>query len=288
MTALLQPGFDRVQRHALLGVQFRDAATGRIVDEGLQLTLQDLWRPHRVQALQANRSGTFVLHAAAGMPGIAAAPPPTLGSPAEPARYQLQVLDTHRRYLPTCLQPELPTSGLWAPAVRSPATATSAPGSDLPPHVPLFSAATRQLPPALGSLRAELRRASQPAQPVPWARLELWMGSTLLAQGQADEGGRALLLFALPRPREAALGASPAGQPPAFEWTVNLRAFWNPAFRPSSVPTFDDVFSQPAAVLLRAPASAPAQHQPLPLLLLVAGATLMAQQSPESYVYVAE
>ena len=42
--------------------------------------------------------------------------------------------------------------------------------------------------------------------------------------------GRALLVFPLPRPREATLGTSPAGPPVGLDWTVNLRAFWNPAF----------------------------------------------------------
>lgn len=278
MLALLQPGHDRVQRHALLSLQFRDAATGQVVDAGLELTLQDLWRPQRVQKLTANRSGTFALHAWPGLNGFAAAAPAALLSPAEPERFELRVHDTRRRFLPACLSPEVPSTGLWAPA----GIWASPPGGA--PWVPLFSAATRAVPPAMASLRVELRRASQPGRPAAWARLELWLGSLRVAEGQADEAGRALLVFPLPRPREAALGSSPAGQPPAFEWTVTLRAFWNSSFEGPPVPAFDEIFSQPEVGLLQRALPA----VPLPPLLLRAGETLMAHQAPESFVYVAE
>lgn len=280
MQVLLKPGHDRVQRHPLLGLQFRDAVSGEVVDEGLKVELHDLLRPHRVQPLLANRIGIFALHAAAGLHGFVVPPPPAVLSPSEPGRYQLQVRDGRRRYLPLCLVPELPGAGLWGPALTSPAGVAPF----LEPFVPLFSAPTRVLPPALASLRVQLRRARQPGLPAPWARLELWLGSTRLAEGQADEGGRALLIFPLPRPRETTLGTSPAGRPPAFEWTVTLRAFWNPAFKTTVVPTLDEVFSQGALGLLQSLAPV----LPLPPLLLQAGETLMAHRPPESYVYVAD
>ena len=289
MLALLQPGHDRVQRHALLGLQFRDAVTGQVVDGGLQVTLQDRWRPQRVQPLAANRSGIFALHAGPGLHGFAAPAPAAPLSPAEPARFQLQVRDSRGRYLPACLLPDLPSAGLWAPAgAWTSPSGTSPPGfSPGTPWVPLYSATTRPVPPAMASLRVELHRAGQPARPAPWARLELWLGPARIAEGLADEAGRALLVFPLPRPREAALDASPAGRPPAFEWTVTLRGFWNPAFAAidaAAVPDFDAVFSQPEAGLL----SSVMPAVPLPPLWLRAGETLMAHQPPESCVYVAE
>ena len=91
-------------------------------------------------------------------------------------------------------------------------------------------------------------------------------------------------MFPLPRPRETTLGTSPAGRPPAFEWTVSLRAFWNSGFKPGQVPAFDEVFSQPAVVLLQSVSPA----LPLPPLLLRAAETLMAHRPPESFVYVAD
>jgi hypothetical protein len=278
MLATLQPGHDRIVRSALLGVQFRDAVTGRVVGEGLQVEIQDLWQAQRRQPLTSNRSGIFALHGFAGLRGYGDDPPPPVNSPADPGRFSLTARDTLGRYLPVRLRPELPSPGLWSPH----GAWTSPP--ELAPHVPLFSATTRTLPGAMGSLRAELRRASQPSQPVPWARLELWLGAQRIAEGQADEAGRALLLFPLPRPREATLGTSPAGQPAAFEWTVTLRAFWNAANRADTVPDFGDLMTQPAAALLQT-ALPPV---PLPALLLRAGETLQAAQPPSSFVYVAD
>lgn len=293
MLARLQPGFDGVQRHALLGLQFRDAVSGQVVDEGLELRLQDRRRPQRVQALAHNRSGIFVLHAWPGLHGFETPAAPTVVSPDEPAGFELQVRDARGRYLPLCLSPRVPGTGLWAPAAAwvSPAgvwPTTSPPGAT--PSVPLFSASTRPVPPAMASLGVELRRASRPAQAAPWARLELWLGGTRIAEGQADEAGRALLIFPLPRPREATLGTSPAGLPGGFEWTVSLRGYWSPALAvpdptaPATVPNFDDIFSQPEAALLQRASPA----TPLPPLLLRAGETLVAHQPPEPFVYVAE
>ncbi len=281
MLAALQPGFERIVRSALLGVQFRDALDGRVVAEGLQVQIQDLWQPSRRLVLTANRSGIFALHAFAGMRGFGDDALDSPPSPPETGRFKLTARDTLGRYLPVSLLPELPDlrgAGLW-----SPVAAWTSPLNPVP-HVPLFSATTRPLPVAMASLRAELRRASQPGQPAPWARLELWLGSTRLAEGQADDGGRALLLFPVPRPREAMLGTSPAGAPPPFEWTVSLRAFWDAANRAGTVPDFDGWMTQPAAALLQSATPA----LPLPPLLLRAGQTLQAARPPSSYVYVAE
>jgi hypothetical protein len=278
MLATLQPGFDRSVRSALLGVQFRDAVSGRVVGDGLQVEIQDLWQPQRRQQLASNRSGIFALHAFAGLRGFGDDALEPASSPADPGRFRLTVRDTLGRYLPVSLRPDLPSTGLWSPL----GAWTSPP--ELAPHVPLFSAATRTLPGAMGSLRAELRHASQPSQAAPWVRLELWLGTQRIAEGQADEAGRALLLFPLPRPREATLGTSPAGQPAAFEWTVTLRAFWSASNRADTVPDFSAVMTQPEAALLQT-AMPPVA---LPALLLRAGETLQAARPPSSFVYVAE
>ena len=286
MLATLQPGCDRIARSALLGVQFRDAVDGRRVDEGLQVEIQDLWQPQRRLALTASRSGIFALHAFAGLRGLdsdaAVATTSPFTSPSVPGRFRLTASDALGRYLPVSLRPELPSAGLW-----SPASAWTSPSAMPPPaaaFVPLFSAATRMLPGAMAGLRAELRLASQPAQAVPWARLELWLDAKRIAEGQADAAGRALLLLPLPRPREATLGTSPAGQPAAFEWTVTLRAFWDPANRADTVPDFDAVRAQPEVALLQS-ALPPLG---LPALLLRASEPLQAAQPPSSFVYVAD
>ena len=274
MSTELSPGFDRVVRQALLGIQFRDAVDGRVVADGLQVELADLWQPQRRQLLVANRSGVFALHRFAGLRGFGDDLP---DSPPSPGRFRVTARDPLGRYVATAVSPTLPAAGLFAPAASG---SPSVP----PPHVPLYSAATRPLPVAMASLRAELRAAGNDAAPVPWARLELWLGSQRLAEGLADAAGRVLLVFALPRPPEAALHASPAATATRFEWSVTLRAFWHPDRRADEIPDLDAVHAQPEVGLL-AGASPP---RALPALTLRGGETLVAASAPSSFLYVAE
>jgi hypothetical protein len=276
MSALLQPAFDRVERHALLGVMCRDAVDGRLVSDGLQVELLDLWRPAWTSRLAANRSGVFALHAAPGLRGFG---DDAIGSPPATGRWRLIVSDPLGRYLPTAASPMLPHDGLFG--AGSGAVAGSPPA--FLPFVPLYSAATRALPPAMQSLRTELRLADEPDRPASWARLELWLGSQRLAEGIADAMGRAQLIFPLPRPREAPLSASPAEAGNRFEWTVTLRAYWHAERRADLVPDLDDVLAQPCVGLVES--SSP--NLPLVPLLLRAGETLIARGATSSYLYVA-
>lgn len=269
----LRPGADRIVRQALLGVQFRDAVDGRVVAEGLDVQIDDLWQPRRRAKLVANRSGVFALHSFAGLRGDGG---DTVDSP-NAGRFRVTAQDLLGRYVSTAVSPTLPGDGLFAPSsAGSPAA--------LPPHVPLFSAATRALPVAMASLRATLRLAGRDDAPVPWARLELWLGSQRLAEGLADEAGRALLVFPLPRPPEPALHSSPASLRTVLQWSVTLHAFWHPDRRAGEIPDLEDVHAQPEVGLLQHPAS-PA---PLAPLTLQGGETLVAASQPSSFLYVAE
>jgi hypothetical protein len=282
----LAPGFDTVVRTALLGVTFRDAATLRSVADGLRAEVVDTWQPQRRVALAANRSGVFVLHRFPGLPGFGdTAAPPAPTSPAEPERYRLEVHDTAGRYLPAATPVTLPHEGLFGlpGSYDSPADTT--------PYVPLFSAATRSVPPPLAELRAELRRASDPGTPVPWALLELWLGPLRLAQGLADAEGRVLLPFPLPRPREPGLRDSPGTLDERWSWDVTLLAFWSPTVpasppddEPPTLPDLDTLLTQPPAALLQQPSP------PLPLapLRLHAGVPLLARSAGASFLFVAD
>lgn len=282
----LAPGFDTVVRTALLGVNFRDAATLRTVADGLRVELVDTWQPQRRVALVANRSGVFVLHRLPGLHGFGdAATPPEPVSPAEAPRYRLEVRDTAGRYLPAAVPLMLPHAGLFG----LPGTFDSP--ADTTPYVPLFSAATRSVSPPLAELRAELRRASDPEAPVPWALLELWLGPLRLAQGLADAEGRVLLPFPLPRPREPGLRDSPGTLDERWSWELTLLAFWSPTVpvsppddETSALPELDTLLAQPPAALLQQ------RSPPLPLapLRLHAGVPLLARSAGASYLFVAD
>jgi hypothetical protein len=292
----LRPGHDTVVRRALLGLQCRDLVDHRVVAEGLRVELVDLWRPERRRDLVANRSGVFVLHDFPGLNSFGDVPAgaspadssTTASSPGDEAgRWRLTVRDTLARYLPLTLAPTLPAEGLLG--LAGGAVSPAGPHSDTDPWLPLYSAPTRPLPVAQASLRTELRRASAPDQPVPWARLELWLGSEVIGEGMSDANGRALLVFALPRPREATLRTSPAGSATRFDWPVTLRAFSQPGIGlglgSGAAPDLESLLAQPEATLLDRPDAPPV---PLGPLTLRAGETLVVTGTTSSFLYVAD
>lgn len=278
MSARLAPGFDRIVRHAVLGLQCRDAVDGRVVADGLRVRLHDGWRSAWTAELAANRSGVFVLHAAPGLHGFGAAA--AVVSPAEPGRWRLEIEDVQGRYLPVAAEPLLPLDELFG---VGPGAAPASPPDALP-YVPLYSAPTRPLPPALQALRVELRRAADPDAPAAWTRLELWLGTQRLAEGLAGADGQALLVFPLPRPREVPIGVSPAEAGERFEWTVELRAFRSAAVAAAPWPTLASLLAQPSAALLDA-GSPPLPPAPL---VLRAGVPLVARGATASYLTVAD
>ena len=279
MTQTLAPGFDTVQRTALLGVQFRDAGSLQLVSEGLRAEVQDLLQPRWRRMLTPNRSGVHVLHTFPGLPAFNGNP---LTSPPAGAHHRLEVQDLLGRYLPAVVDLALPHEGLFGlPGAQvSPA--------DTAPHVPLYSAATRSVPPPLACLRAELRHAAAPGRPVPWAVLELRLAGELLAQGLADEAGRALLIFPLPRPREAGLRDSPRTAGHTNGWDVSLSARWSrrrgPAGATGGVPELQTLLAQPAVGLL----GQLSPRLPLAPLRLHAGEPLVAASAGSSFLYIAD
>lgn len=293
----LRSGFDRHVSFALLGVQCRDVADGRVVSDGLQLVLEDLWRPPHARSwrtLSPNASGVFALH---DFPGIRRFLTPQeadehgpvdldgVVSPASPAspdvpRFRLTVHDRLSRYVDMALTPTL-GQGLWGPV----STASS---PDVQPHVPLYSSATRTPPMGMASLRTELRSATRPADPIAWAHLRLMRGTQVLAEGLSDATGRVHLVFPLPRPREGLPQGSPATAAALLDWPVRLQAFWSSDRRTDlaeeRVPDLDDVLSQAEVPLLqqRSPPT------PLGTLTLRAGQTLLVASTTSPFLFVAD
>ncbi|TDP85773.1 hypothetical protein EV672_102122 [Aquabacterium commune] len=289
MLPTLRAGFDRPVRRALLGVQCRDVADGRVVSDGLQLVLYDLWQPRptrQARVLNTNRSGVFALH---DVPGIRSFLTPSeadsdaalalddLGSPASPdlPRFRLTVHDTLNRYVDMALTPTL-GQGLWGPL-----------GDGLP-HVPLYSAATRTPPIGMASLRTELRSATHPEQAIAWAHLRLMLNGVALAEGLSDAAGRVLMVFPLPRPREGLPQGSPATAAALLDWPVTLQAFWSPERRADlaqgHVPDLDGLLAQAPVPLLQHAAP----PTPLGTLTLRAGQTLLVASPPSSFLFVAD
>lgn len=269
----LREPVDQVVLTAPLGMLFRDSFDGRVVADGLQVELRE-GTAGRWQALQPNGQGVFVAHGLRRM-----RVPPDPASPAT-RRFEVRLRDLRQRFQPLRLQADLPTEGLYDPAL---------PGASPPqrlPAVPLYSAATRGLPGGIGVVRACLRRAADPQQAAPWARVELWLDGQRIGEGVADGAGALLLPCALPPPREPPLHGSPPAAAAGFErnrWDVELRAFWSPAMRADQPPDLHALQDQPEVPLLRDPGSPPA---PLGPQVLRPQEPLVARSDASSYLFV--
>ncbi|GJH13052.1 hypothetical protein CBA19CS11_29460 [Caballeronia novacaledonica] len=276
MIRTLAPGFDQNVLTAPFGVMFCDRLDQRAIAAGLEVSLSDPQRPgSSAQRLTANREGIFVAHAVRGL--RRADNPATLLSPAATRRFDLQVTDTLGRYVPLRLSAALPSAGLFEPAcmIFSPVSAAL-------PHVPLYSAVSRDIPAGMGVVRADLRLASDPDAGAAWARLELWLDDALIAEGVADQRGSALLLCPLPAPRDPPLHSSPAGVPGVRSWDVRLRAFWSAQLADDPVPDLCELQQFPEVSLLQS-------VSPATLLgptVLRAGSPLIIRSAGSSFVFV--
>jgi len=268
----LRDSHDVLELRALFGVLFRDSFDGRVVADGLDVELRRAgtlaW-----QRLASHPHGAFAAHALRGLHRPVEGSPPT-------RRYELRMRDTLARFLPLEVGVDLPTEGLYDPGLDT----TSPPPRE--PAIPLYSAPCRAVAPGAGTVRAALRRASHPAAPTSWARMELWLGTTLFGQGVADQEGELLLPCHLPPPREPPLHGSPPVPATDFErlrWDVSLRAFWDPALAGRARPDLHALLAQPEVALLRGPDSPP---MPLGLQVLRAGYPLVARSDGSPFLFV--
>ena len=229
---------ERVTLTAPLGLRFQDVVTGEFVSAGLTVLAYRPGAPARRFQLAANRSGVYALHHAAGLTDFERRELDDVWRPPLPQQtFVIEVTDQERRFLPFQFEVELLARGLYrwvSPMTGSPV------GSE--PGVPLYSAASRQVPAGMAVARAELRDVIR-SKPASWAALETHYNGRLLGRGIADEMGRVAVIFPYPAPRASPF-ASPLGSPPACsgkplfsqEWSLELRAFYSPPASPLEPP----------------------------------------------------
>jgi hypothetical protein len=221
---------ERVTLTAPLGMRFQDVVTGEFIGSGLSVLAYQAGNPARWFQLAANRSGVYALHHAAGLTDFERRGADEVWQAPLPLKtFVIEVTDQERRFLPFQLRVELPARGLYAwvsPVTGSPVSSE--------PGVPLYSAASRQVPAGMAVARAQLEDVVH-HKPASWAVLETHYNGRLLGRGIADEMGRVAVIFPYPAPRASPF-ASPLGSPPAGsgkplflqEWSLELRAFYSP------------------------------------------------------------
>jgi hypothetical protein len=100
---------------APLGVRFRDAVTGALVESGLRVTVYPTANPSRVSQALPNRSGTYVVHRAAGLHQVTrGAGDDNFWRSLPPGQqFTAEVFDERGDYLPLTFQLRLPVRGLF-------------------------------------------------------------------------------------------------------------------------------------------------------------------------------
>jgi hypothetical protein len=243
------PTVETLGRVTLLGMRFWDSLLDTVVTDGLSVTAYASALPTQRADGRTTASGVWFFAHLPGFAGVetgvgdAAYWASTL---AQRQPFVVEVVDTWGRFQAFRFTVQAPVQGLamldCGPGVSIPASSTGS--------IPLYSSPTRQVPAAMGIVRAELW---DPIADVPaaWAGLEADVGGASVARTFADARGRAALIFPFPEPAGIPLGSpGGAGALQQLSWTVTLSATYGPiATDTGSLPDLCSVFSQPVATL---------------------------------------
>lgn len=228
MTAL-----DSVTIVTPLGLRFRDAATGRIVSDGLVVR-------HETRTAVLTPSGVWAL---SGLPGLheleTGAGDDAYWAAVQPRTYEVEVTDTRSRYLPLRLQAEAPFRGLFEPVCASPPLA----------DIPLFLAPSQPPPPGFGIVRAQLVEPS--GAPAAWAIVEIRPDGAGAALGMADERGAVAVPLPYPEP-SATAGSPPRGSQrslAAERWALHVSCRYDRSCPPERAPDLCVALDQAPATL---------------------------------------
>ena len=273
---------ERVTIVSPLGIRFRDAATGRLIDSGLSVTAVPLLGGKRSVA-NYNDSGVYVFQSLPGLGDVQrgagdtaywSPPPPT-------KRFKVEVVDLLNRYLPVRFLADAPFRGLFT---TDPAQLGVPPVPESA-HVSLPVGPASPLPPGMAVVRASLFDP-QANRPASWAILEARVNGKVMGRGVADSNGNLLLLMAYPAP-PAFVPAAPAvpvlplsGQ----SWPVNLFGFYGPPAPVSpDMPDLAMTITQPAASLW---ADAPGGRPLAPATLTYGRDLVVSSEPPRSNLLI--
>lgn len=233
-----------------LGLRFRDAATGRVVGDGLDVrhTPAGGGRP---RIATVGPSGVWSL---SGLPGLRELESGAGDQaywdqvPALARTFEVTVEDLARRYLPLRLSALAPFRELFAPVCGSPLMSpVSPPSSD--DHVPLFRAPACPAPPGYGTVRADLREPS--GTPAAWAVLVVRPDGGAAALGMADDQGRVAVPVSYPGPSGTTVSPLPGSQRSfaAERWRLTVECRYDRTCPPDRPPDLCAALDQAPAAL---------------------------------------
>lgn len=225
-----------------LGIQFWDFALDKPVSDGLQVAAQLKDADYAPAPAMRTVSGNFAFH---GLPGLhsveypptsaaAASPtsppssPPT--SPPSTYTFDITILDTLNRFLPTVFSVDLP---LGYPGLFLSNVVVSPPGIGAQAY--LFSAPDRTVTTGMAAVRADVVvRADlldSSHTPAAFAALQVTIAGQTWT-GIADERGRAAVIFPYPRVEKLSMGSPPGtGQGPItnVSWPIQVGVLYQPS-----------------------------------------------------------
>jgi hypothetical protein len=206
---------ETLTRVAAFGVRFWDAALGRPVDDGLQVTLLPAGQTFRRIPAFRNTSGVFV---AQNLPGLRAwefGDEPLPASPGDGRPFRIEVVDLAGRFHAVSFDADLPFVGLFEEMCGSPPS----PPEGVHDVVPLFSLPSRAVPPGFAAVRARLTLADGSGAHL--ASLDV-----AGVRGFADARGEILTLVPYPEP-SGSTGSppfEPGGKLTDQTWQVEIAA----------------------------------------------------------------
>ena len=222
---------ETVRRRPVLGVRFRDDATGELVrDVWVRLSMAGLAEPAEPVVTP---SGVFAWRS---LPGLAAWALDSQDGPVLPRSAEVTVADPQGRYLAYRFSVTLPLAGLAVPMCGSPPEPLGSPpsspvegGSSDAAALPLFSLPGRPPPTAMAVARAALRRRD--GTPAAYATLRLTAHTGESARGVADARGQVVVFLAYPRV-DRSRGSAPVGSAPfgprrpltQMQWELDVSA----------------------------------------------------------------
>jgi len=236
-----------VDRRVLGAFVCIDAMTGTSVANPVPVTSPQ-WN------LKPNRSGVYVIFDGPGMSALTTQFIPSATWPATPTTFEVTLQDPNRRYLPRRANVGAP---MTVPVIgTAPAGSTTNPAALAaladpksvfdPQQVPLYPAPSAPIGSNWAVIHASVvRSGTTPPQGLPWAVLQVVRDSdnTVLATGQADASGEALLAVI-----GLSMKASTTGTGPVTVSTVDvtIKALFDPAAltQPSGwIPNPDDILT---------------------------------------------
>ena len=220
-----------------LGIQFWDFALDKPVSDGLQVAAQLKDADYAPVPARRTASGNYAFHGLPGLhavdyPAASSATNPLTSPPSSPPTsppstytFDITILDTLNRFLPTVFSVDLP---LGYPGLFLSNVVVSPPGTGAQAY--LFSAPDRTVTTGMAAVRADVKDSST-GNPAAFAALQVTIAGQTWT-GIADERGRAAVMFPYPLVQQLSMGSPPGtGQGPItnVSWPIQVGALYQPS-----------------------------------------------------------